>query len=202
MAFVVEGKNKKLLFIHIPKTGGKSVKQALTGSDFEVFPHTKFSQVPPFIRDQYFVAAFVRNPWARLVSTFFYLRQGGQNIFDEIKRSLIIGEYLNDFERFVKKELQENSEFLLQQILFTPQYRFLVNEEGSLGVDYIGKVESFTKDFDSLCEIIGVQDVELPHHNKSNHSSYTEYYDSQMVSIVRELYHKDIEILEYEFATS
>ena len=69
----------KFIFIHVPKTGGSSVKKAL---GIKVHGHKKFSDWSKDYPD-YFSFAFTRNPWDRFVSSFFYLEQGGMFEYDQ-----------------------------------------------------------------------------------------------------------------------
>ena len=73
------------IFIHIPKCAGVSVSKALFGNlagghsrvvDYQlVFNSNEYSN--------YFKFTFVRNPWDRLVSAFFFLKKGGFNDADK-----------------------------------------------------------------------------------------------------------------------
>ena len=78
--------SKKLLFIHIQKTGGTSLRACLKGviPDLEegrgVKYHARLSDAlrsgSRFQRGAYYTAAFVRNPWDRLVSWYVYIAGG------------------------------------------------------------------------------------------------------------------------------
>src|SRR5699024_9573361 len=75
----------KCVFIHVPKTGGKSV-------DTGMFNHVDCSHVtvreyknilgPKYFK-QYFKFAFVRNPWERTFSAYNFLVTGGLTERDE-----------------------------------------------------------------------------------------------------------------------
>lgn len=63
------------IFIHVPKVAGKAIAKSLLGA-----PNgTGHNKLKYYERDKarfasYVKVAFVRNPWDRLVSAFFYLK--------------------------------------------------------------------------------------------------------------------------------
>ena len=66
--------NKKIVFIHIPRTGGSTIKDALGLYD-KIYKkglhHLSAVDIPDVCKD-YFKFAFVRNHWDRFVSLYFY----------------------------------------------------------------------------------------------------------------------------------
>ncbi|MFO8053169.1 MAG: sulfotransferase family 2 domain-containing protein [Candidatus Omnitrophota bacterium] len=71
----------KFIFLHIPKTAGSSVaatlKRNLNKNDLLLCPHTKAVRLKLTAKDKwkdYFKFTFVRNPWDRMVSAYFFLR--------------------------------------------------------------------------------------------------------------------------------
>src|SRR5258708_2253062 len=69
----------RCIFIHIPKPGGSSMAAALFGEASRHVPYFEYEQANPRKFRQFFKFAFVRNPWDRLVSTYWFLRKGGVN---------------------------------------------------------------------------------------------------------------------------
>tara|TARA_B100001989_G_scaffold113698_1_gene79762 strand:- start:3326 stop:3874 length:549 start_codon:yes stop_codon:yes gene_type:complete len=174
----------KFIFVHVPKTGGNSVKKILGIQGHE---HKKFSLCSKAYPD-YFSFAFTRNPWDRFVSAFFYLEQGG--MFENDRKSY--NKYINglSFTEFVLKYQSDR----IRIAHFSEQHLWL---DGNLS--FIGKVENFQEDFNTVCDKIGIAKRQLPKKNKSKHAHYTEYYNDETRGIIAEKYAKDIERFGYKF---
>jgi hypothetical protein len=126
----------------------------------------------------YFKFAFVRNPWDRVVSWYFFAKRS-----DDIERNtsdISFKEFLN-----TKLNVWANPN--------QDQYEF------TKCCDFAGRCENFQEDFNVVCDKIGIPRQQLPHTNKSKHKHYTEYYDDETRRIVAERYAKDIEYFGYEF---
>jgi chondroitin 4-sulfotransferase 11 len=66
--------SKKCIFVHIPKTAGTSVTDALFGTPRPRHrPLQWYEGMEPELYKEYFKFAFVRNPWDRLVSGYHYV---------------------------------------------------------------------------------------------------------------------------------
>ncbi len=69
----------KLLFIHLPKTGGESIAEALRRYGMHGVKHRTYREFAAYHGqakvDRYFVASFVRNPWDQVLSFYSHLRK-------------------------------------------------------------------------------------------------------------------------------
>ena len=208
---------KKFAFIHVGKTGGSTISFALhkynrnyTGPIDEsvrgwqvplhVGPmHDPYSVAKHYIPEDYYTFAFVRNPFAVLVSGFKRKRMpdfGG-------------GPMYKDFETFVQKALDKEINYMFSR---WTQYEYLSHngkQDGKILLNYIGKFETFEEDFDIIASDLGIPEryATLPRKNAStkekdatnSRAYYEEYYTDKAREIVEERYKKDLEYWGYEF---
>lgn len=78
------------------------------------------------------------------------------------------------------------------------QTDWLVDNNGKLCMDFIGRYENLKGDFEILCELLGPKYV-LPHLNETKHVDYQSYYDSETRDIVANWHRRDIELFGYKF---
>ena len=196
----------KFLFSHINKCGGTTVDTMLVkycdkfSEDhigipvdklYETLNQTKHQNMRQMINDKtkdYFKFSFVRNPWDKLVSVFYY-------------RRLRYGLYTSiDFKQFIKHNVKKwKVDTISNENANALQYNWLCDFNGKLVTDFIGKIENFQEDFNTICDKIGIPRKQLPHKNATKHKHYTEYYDDETKQLVAEKYAKDIETFGYEF---
>jgi hypothetical protein len=202
---------RDVYFAHIPKTAGCSIDQICRPNGIKVIGHDtrtkEYSTLDrriedskkwfSFLLDEPFVFTIVRNPWDRVISSFFYLNQGGCNNYDVQDKQKYLENFNGDFKRFVRS--LEHSREVLEQIHFRPQYQWICDSNGEIIVDYIGKFENIQRDIFNLTSKVGIQMPELPHLNKSKHLHYETYYDNETREIIGEVYKKDIDFFNYEF---
>jgi len=152
-----------------------------------------------------FKFAFVRNPWARLLSEYRYRNYFHHRSFKDFVLHKMPSPGFDDKYRHVM-----------------PQYDMLYDKEGNLLVDYVGRFETLQQDFDRVCEKLAIEDSRLPHRNPSDkksrdlkrklknllfmngenrHHSLTDFYDDETRDAVADYYRKDIETFGYQFNT-
>jgi hypothetical protein len=94
-----------------------------------------------------------------------------------------------DFTEYIHWRCQEEVRF---------QKDFICDENGTLLVNFVGRYENLTQDFQKICEQIGVQ-ASLPRLNVSKTRPYQEYYTPETIELVRRTFAPDIEMFGYEF---
>jgi hypothetical protein len=184
----------RAIFIHIPKTGGTSVALALFGVSRHV-PYFEYERINPRKFRRFFKFAFVRNPWDRLVSTYFFLKNGGVNELDRRFAAENLAGY-DAFAEFVEGWLKEKN--IWSSVHFRPQHYFICDANFCPRVDFIGRTETIDADFRFICQRLGVT-AELKWNNRSNHLPYNEYYTDDLRERVAAVYADDIAVFDYKF---
>ncbi len=208
----MESQRKKVLFVHIPKCAGVSMAEALSAQAeiLRIGPHGKcvdiFGEGGQLKREACLSFSFVRNPWDRLVSTFFYMMKGGRAEIDRQRRDRYLQKYNGDFRSFVRDienwfSIQEENSIYPDKFIphFRPQHEYVCDANGKVMVDFIGRVEDITLDFGKLCDLLSLSDIRLKRSNKSSHRAYQKYYDNETRNLVAKYYAKDIELFSYAF---
>ena len=148
----------------------------------------------------YFKFAFVRNPWARLVSCYRnkidspsleWLRNNSSTraVFDKDIS-------FDTFARAIAEVPDESAEKH-----FRSQYTFLTDTHGELVTSFIGKFESMDMDLSHVFAHLGLANRKILHAMKSssNKESYRTYYSDELKDIIHDRYAKDIKLFEYSF---
>jgi hypothetical protein len=141
--------------------------------------------------DTAFKFCFVRNPFDRAVSLFYYLKKTKKLHQDLSFKSF--SHILCD-KAFPRVGLYNRNG--LSQC--NPQVDWIKDRDGKIFVDFIGRVENIDEDFKKICTKLGLN-VELPHINRTIHKYYREYYDEESLSLITDAYREDLETLGYSF---
>lgn len=208
--------SKKFVFIHIFKTAGTSIRAALQPYQalkmqvvmnamriaWLVTPrpisrkithkngrikHGNYLQAAGWISEEdmrdYFKFAFVRNPWDWTVSLYFYiLKEKSHHWYPEVVS-------MSGFEDFLKFYLDTKPR---------NQKSFLVNEDGQLMMDFVGRFENLSDDFDYICRRLDIKH-ELGKKNTSKHKPYAEYYTPEMRDALGAWFESDVKEFNYKF---
>jgi len=210
----------RCVFVHIPKTAGTSIEQALgMYGNWEVedrhalfglissgilldkgflssfLQHLTYPQILSLYQKgeiaDYFSFSVVRNPWDRMVSAYSSL---DTHLISTARAQGI------DLERLTFAEFLEQST-IIKHIHLLPQHEFITDDSGRQLVDFIGRFETFTTDFALICDRLGVNSA-LPHANRSvtrKDFDYRQYYSRKSRRLIEEIYAMDIELFGYRF---
>jgi hypothetical protein len=188
------------IFVHIPKCAGTSLRESLgipLGGHATLIDYQK--RLPPEDFERAFKFTFVRNPWDRLVSGFFFLKNRdlkGNHTW--AKKNLAT---TDDFDTFVRRWVTPENVWSFSH--FRPQYYYVSLEHKMPAVDFVGYYENITADFPLLCEKLKIQGaLQEENRNPIRKRDYVDYYTDETRRIVAEVYAKDIELFGYAFDNS
>lgn len=154
--------NRNFIFIHIPKNAGSSIEVALGVHKKENMVEAKDSIIEDGVSyslqhltcrqlvnheltkpyfNTYFKFAFVRNPYQRVLSEYFWL--GQKNIDKNKKTPENFSSWIDTYYGIIDKDHK------------LTQYQYLYDEENNLMVDFLGRVENFNADFEKLTKKFG-----------------------------------------------
>jgi len=183
----------KAIFIHVPKTAGMSIIEATKELNVKCIGHRKASDFTEKQLRESFVFSFVRNPYDRFISAFFYLKQGGINIKDKS-----IGDILpNDIQQCVDliKSLDDSFMYKKRKLFhFQPQHQW-----HNAKIDFIGRYERLNDDFAYISTKIANKKIILPHMNESKKKYYTEYLTKNIIDSINGRFYKDFDKYHYLF---
>lgn len=168
---------RKLIGIHIPRTGMTSMEKALFGCDYWKIDaeakHLRASHARKRYADywdEYFKFGFVRNPYDRMVSML------------KFKDRLMPDGTFYDFVAHISS-LQKS------------YHSYWLDEE----LDFVGRFEHLLDGWDEIKSRLNL-DLDLPHTGKSKRNlDYRTYYDDETKALVDAVHQRDLEIYGYEF---
>ncbi len=190
------------IFVHIPKTAGSSVANALFGSQVGHRPIRRHLAYHPVLVRSYFKFAFVRNPWDRLHSAYKYFANSvGSRAHRDHRWA---NEHIAPFGSFLEFVSALDRPSFAKRVRryshFRDQLDWVVDPRtGEVALDFIGRFESLAEDFAEICRRLEV-DVALPHRRPSGGGDYRSEYDAHSIEIIRKVYVRDIDAFGYDFA--
>jgi len=197
------------VFIHIPKTAGSYIMEALGLENFALprqrknfrqegcvtFGHQNYLWLVrrKTIAKKFHISAFkfasCRNPFDRVVSHYFYTISRHPDILDNKTRFI-------DFTRMMGKVQTPNrlSRRVDGQDWFRPQ----VEQIRGIDLDYIIRFENLNEDVNKIADIIGSSVKKIGRRRFSRHKPYKEYYNEESIANVQRYYKEDFERFGYD----
>ncbi len=213
--------SRNFLFVHIAKTGGTSVRAALRRyrwGGWHTLPlwlasqmnqwtrprhklglkfprHAKAIAAKEMLPEEVFQGLFkfvvVRNPWDLQVSSYHHILREKPEVLQGVK----------SFQDFLRLKFDPGRAYnFLLDISAELQHEYIVDLQGEVIVDFIGRYESLETDFHKICSHIGIFTPRLPHLRKAkDRKDYRSYYTDNLAELVASHYRRDLELLGYSF---
>ena len=193
----------KFLYLSHGKTASTSIRNILNSYcedpfiDKQIGYHPNIKELSNYCYkskinfDKLYKFSFVRNPWARVVSSYFFYKNKDRESTTEEGRHKIFLARTKSFEWWVRNMTALNTA--------ANQYPRMVDDNGDLSIDFIGKTENLEKDLNFILNTLSLESPKIPELNSSNHNHYSSYYDAFTSNIVYQVCKIDIEKFGYNF---
>ena len=194
---------QKTLFIHIPKCAGISINKHLynsLGAGHAPIDNYLLATTPSIYKKT-FKFTVVRNPWDRLASSYFFLKNGGFDLKDKTFFDSELSKY-NSFSEFVEEWV--NKENIWKWNHFIPQNHFMTPKENRTDCDFICFFENLDDDLDAISNLTNhkIDSKSIPHSNVGPKKEYIKEYSEKAAQKVAEVYKDDIDLFGYNFSNS
>ncbi len=184
------------VLIHIPKTGGWSIRQGFFKGNYE-------GPVQGHVPDEWkseFKFAFVRNPFDRLISAWRMFTSGMRRDGDRLEPPACDFSLREFLEIAMDESIpfdgprQEQLEIRIRHHALPMTHPFYCLHQA----DFIGRFENMAEDFRSILGRLGLAG-ELPHYNRTEREPYQVYYDETTRRMAERFYRQDLEQFGYRF---
>jgi hypothetical protein len=187
--------DRKFIYIHTPKTAGRSI---LSNFSIRGACHLTYQEYQSILGEKihdYFTFSFVRHPETRFVSAYKYLANGGNETREDMAFCKEFIRPSNDVNRFV--ELLETNPLILEWIHFKPQYKFLIDENNQIPIDYIGRYETLKDDYMYIAQKLELK-TSLSQVNVSSMPPGNIVLSRDSKDIISRVYDKDFDFFGYK----
>lgn len=208
---------RKLIFVHIPKTGGTSLALALEARAMKddiligdtpkarrrrrhlrhasargrLWKHSTLADIEGLVSREFirscFCVTLVRNPWDRLVSLYEWLK------LQSFEHPMVARAQAEDFGGFLRAPAT------LGALRAAPYGAYLRDGAGVEQAAHFIRLEHFAEDAAPLWAHLGFR-LDLPHENRSPRGAdHRAYYDAALADLVAQLCAEDIARFGYSF---
>ncbi len=141
----------------------------------------------------------MRNPWDRMVSTYFFRRSHHVSDFGDIKQWEL---EFNDWIKYIYLDEYKNEKNThcvdVVKYHFGSSLRWVMDENNNIIADKIIQFENINDELNDLFNKYGYTSA-ITKNNSTNHKHYREYYNEESIKLVSENFKEDIEYFKYEF---
>lgn len=180
-----------LLFIHVPKNGGTSVKRALYRSDPGHATLRYYERFFPASLAHKETLALIRDPVDRFLSGFDFLMNGGGGDVRIQPRPLRRMQQVRTTDDFLDFIETAGGDWLKVDTFARPQHWYIANSRNQIGVNHLWLLERSKP----LTEFLGVYGIQtLPHANRTRRQdrSLTE----EQIERLKRLYPEDFALYD------
>jgi hypothetical protein len=172
----------RLIYLRVPKSANSSIRKSIPdGVQHRIDIRRLENRFPGYL-----TFSFVRNPWARFVSTF-------------TNKVLAVPTNEGNFIDGVHDDFRTLSRDIRAGMSFAEFAEIACSIPDAAIPRFVGKVESMSEDWARLAQSAGFPQ-QIGHVNRTDHAHYSDYYpDSRLRNLVGDRYRDDIETFRYDF---
>lgn len=138
----------------------------------------------------------VRNPWARMVSRYFFTHLSSEpDAADKLRRGTSRKFHDLEFEAWLERRRKRQRRSGERN----SQLEKLTDRRGELLVDHVGRLERVQETLDWLTARLGMEPIAMPHVNGTRKGRYARFYSAATRELVAEMCREDIEFFDYQF---
>lgn len=195
----------KIIFVHIYKNAGMSIRHKLAELDEDVYTvvkgHADVKEIKDYLDglgeldkfNNYHKFAVVRNPYNWLISVYNYIKSVSNHPLNIIAETHDVNQFIIWYTNntyLINERLYLNGKIQLQT-----DY---LSIGGKIAVDTMLKFENLDYDFKTLMGYINVPDnVKLDYHNSNNYDKQIEQLTHETINFINYHYYSDFENFEY-----
>ncbi|WP_068077200.1 sulfotransferase family 2 domain-containing protein [Novosphingobium lentum] len=193
--------NKGVVFVHVPRTAGTSICDDIFGrfighfglADFQAVASKEAWHLPRF--------TIARNPWDRAVSAWHFAKVGkirnSRNTVKVLNPARYAVPAFDRFDTFVLEWLARQNLSRADGI-FRPQFEYMLDMNGELSFDHIGRLENLDLTSDWLSATLA-RPIKFSWQNRTDRTDYQSYYTPELRDEIGRIYARDIALLDYSF---
>ena len=183
-----------LIFVRIPKTGSTAINSWLKQYGEAKARHYTAMQLKRIVGDDWINMtsfAILRNPWDRMVSIYYALRDRNKIDADM------------SFDEFVCGKVFVNAWKAVRPRVLLHQHEYVLDDAGAIAVTTLGRFENLQGDFAKI--VMDAAGVSVPVLSRTRttrprqHADYRTIYTENAAKVIASVFAKDVEIGEYTF---
>jgi hypothetical protein len=162
-----------------------------TVDDYLEYINGDFSQQ---IWSDFWKFAFVRNPWDRVVSLYYWHYQiaSPKMAIKFQKQYPTVGDWIPQLYHNWKTSQMDSN--------LLPQHNWTHHKGETKAVDFIGRFENIKEDNKIVMKHMGLpEDTHFGHHNATKRNDYKTYYTDETADQIAQIFARDIELFGYTF---
>lgn len=187
------------LFVHVPKTAGLSLVEALKPEgqrDHPLCTISKHETASRFVGrhgrqtfERYYSFGVVRHPLEQLLSQYAWLKDR------QAKPNQAFMQKIEGIDAYVEALARNDPNVVVVETMRLRQYEYLYDENGTQLVNEVIRFEDLPSAFEGLCRRIGLEPRPLPKVNASDRSWAVA--SPSVEQFVRDFYRRDLELFGY-----